>query len=64
MIENNNPIDCHNFAALVPEMVHFCGFAHPCRRRAGPEPIVQGIVYERFFNRGRRVGRRGPGGDL
>jgi hypothetical protein len=64
MIENNNPIDCHNFAALLPEMVHFCGFAHPRRLGAGPEATVQNIVYESFSGTGRRGRACLAGGDL
>jgi hypothetical protein len=64
MIENNNPIDCRNFAALLPEMVHFCGFAHPRRRGALLEAIVQNIVYESFSGGCRRGRACLPGGDL
>jgi hypothetical protein len=64
MIENNNAFDCRNFRALMPEMVHFRGFAHPRPCRTGPGPTVQNIVYERFSIRGRQDGRRWCGGDL
>ena len=64
MIENDNPFDSPDFADLLPEMVHFCGFAHPCPRRAGPEPIVQGIVYESVLRSGRLDRGRLPGGVL
>ena len=64
MIENDNPFDSPDFADLLPEMVHFCGFAHPRRPGAGPEAAVQNIVYESFSGTGRRDRACLPGGDL
>jgi hypothetical protein len=64
MIENNNPFDCRNFADLMPEMVHFCAFAHPRSRGAGPKATVQNIVYESFSGTGRWGRGCLPGGDL
>jgi hypothetical protein len=64
MIENNNPFDCRNFGALVPEMVHFCGFGYRCRRLAGLGQTVHGIDFERFSASGRPDPAFPPGKSL
>jgi hypothetical protein len=64
MIENDNPFNCRDFAALVPEMVHFCGFGHRCRRVAGPARTSQIIVYERLSVEFWLDRARVPGRDL